>query len=304
MSKKTSYILGILGTILIGTLLYNIFCCQDCCNDEMQTGKPALTSNTGMEDYNSFNITGDDLNYKCHDNFRFLSNGFNNIQPVNDSINTGIGLLKNYFDKNKVDKLVITGYALNSEKNTSAFPNLALARANNLKSYFVSKGISANRFETKGEMRDAWKMSGDTLLGNADFRILEGKEVAAEKTIDWAALKAKLNADPLILYFNTNQSEINLSPEERQKVADLVNYSDNVERSGLNAVGHTDNVGDRTINTKLGLDRANFAKEYLAKNGVVADKITTSSKGPDEPISDNKTSEGKAKNRRTVVTIK
>ena len=304
MSKKTLYILGILGTILIGTLLYNIFCCQDCCKDEVQASKPALTDNSGMGNYNIFNISGDDLNYQCHDNFRFLSNSFNNIQPVNDSINTGIGLLKNYFDKNKVDKLVITGYALNSEKNTSAFPNLALARANDLKSYFVSKGIDANRFETKGEMRDAWKMSGDTLLGNADFRILEGKEISTEKTVDWADMKTKLNADPLILYFNTNQSEINLSPAERQKVADLVNYLDNVQGSGLNAVGHTDNIGDRTINTKLGLDRANFAKEYLAKNGVGADKIATSSKGPDEPIADNKTSDGKAKNRRTVITIK
>jgi OOP family OmpA-OmpF porin len=56
-------------------------------------------------------------------------------------------------------------------------------------------------------------------------------------------------------------------------------------------------------NTQLGQNRADFAKEYLAKNGISADRIISSSKGPDEPIADNATTEGKAKNRRTVVTI-
>lgn len=304
MSKKTSYLLGILATILIGTFLYNKICCQECCAEIPPTNVPVLTDNAGMGDYNIFNLSGNEMNYTCKDNFRFLTNGYNNILPVNDSIDTGIGLLKNYFDKNTNDKIVITGYALNSEKNTSAFPNLALARANDIKSYFVSKGIATNRFELKGELRDAWKTSADTVLGAADFRIMQGEEVAKEKTEDWAALKEKINANPLILYFNTNQSDIDLSVEERQKVADLVHYLDNVADSGLNAVGHTDNVGDRKVNTKLGLDRANFAKEYLSKNGVSGDKITTASKGPDEPIADNKTDEGKSKNRRTVVTIK
>ena len=261
-----------------------------------------LTTNATTGDYNKFNLSGKDLAYTCSDNFRFLSNDFKNIQPVNDSINTGIGLLKTYFDKNK-DKLVITGYALNSEKNTSSYPNLALARANDLKNYFVSKGIESNRFELKGELRDAWKMSGDTILGNADFRIMQAEEVATEKTEDWAALKAKINANPLTLYFNTGQAQINLTDEEKQKVADLSRYLDNVEGAKLNAVGHTDSAGNRETNIKLGLNRANFAKDYLAKNGIIGSKIDATSKGPDEPIADNKTTDGKAKNRRTVVTL-
>jgi OmpA-OmpF porin, OOP family len=306
MSKKTSYILGILATILIGTFLYYTFCCPECCKQEtdVPNATPTLTDTAGIGDYKNFNLSGKDLSYSCHDNFRFLTNGFNNTQPVNDSINTGIGLLKTYFDKNAKDKLVITGYALNSEKNTSAFPNLALARANDIKSYFVSKGIASDRFELKGELRDAWKTSADTLLGPADFRIMQAEEVATEKVVDWVAKKDSLNANPLILYFNTNQSEINLSAEERQKVANIVNYLDNVADAKLSATGHTDSEGNRDQNVTLGLNRANFAKEYLSKNGVTGNKIETSSKGPDEPIADNKTAEGKSKNRRTVVTIK
>jgi OmpA-OmpF porin, OOP family len=294
--------LGILVTILLGTYLYNKLCCGCCQNPSCEENTVAVSDTSVSGDYNKFNLSGKDLDYNCNDNFRFLSNDFNNIQPVNDSINSGIDLLKANFDKNTNQKLVITGYALNSEKNTSAFPNLALARANNLKDYFVSKGIASNRFELKGELRDAWKQSGDTLLGNADFKILQGEEVA-KVTEDWAALKTKINASPLTLYFNTGQAEINLTVEERQKVADLVRYLDNVEGAKLNAVGHTDNAGNHDTNVKLGLNRANFAKEYLSKNGIPAAKIDASSKGPDEPIADNKTPEGKAKNRRTVVTL-
>ena len=304
MSKKLLYVLGILGTIAIGTWLYNSMCCKTCCQDQPSENGDAVatTENIVSGDYNKFSLSGKDLDFTCNTNFRFLSNDFNNIQPVNDSINNGIALLKTNFDNN-LSKLVITGYALNSEKNTSAFPNLALARANNLKDYFVSKGIASNRFELKGEMRDAWKMSGDTILGNADFKILDAAAVAAEPTEDWGVLKAKINANPLILYFNTGQAEISLTAEERQKVADLTRYLDNVEGAKLNAVGHTDNAGNRDANVKLGLNRANFAKDYLSKNGIAAAKIDASSKGPDEPIADNKTADGKAKNRRTVVTL-
>ncbi len=278
-------------------------CCPTCCQENPSENSTVVTTTeTQSGDYKKFNLSGNDLDYSCNDNFRFLSNDFKNIQPVNDSINTGIGLLKTYFNKNK-DKLVITGYALNSEKNTSAFPNLALARANDLKDYFVSKGIASNRFELKGELRDTWKMSGDTILGNADFRIMQAEEVTIEKVEDWAALKAKINANPLTLYFNTGQAEISLTDDERQKVANLVRYLDNVEGAKLNVVGHTDNAGNKDANVKLGLNRANFAKDYLSKNSIPATKIDASSKGPDQPIADNKTANGKSKNRRTVVTL-
>lgn len=301
MSKKTLYLLGILGTILLGTFLYNSMCCQDC-NKEKEIDKNPVVATTGNVEANNFKISGTDFNYDCENNFKFLSNDFKNIQPVDECVNVGINNLKVYFDKSAKSKIEITGYALNSEKNTSAFPNLGLARANDLKDYFVSKGIASNRFELKGELIDAWKVDKDTLYGPANFRVFDPEPTAVK--VDWAAIKASYNAAPLILYFNTGQAEINLTPEERQKVADLVKYLDNVEGSKLSTVGHTDSAGKRENNIKLGQGRSEFAKAYLAKNGVEANRIEATSKGPDEPIADNNTPDGKAKNRRTLVTIK
>lgn len=301
MSKQTLYILGILATIILGAILYPRFCCKDCCG---KTAENAIQSTTRANDEsnNVFRLSGNDFDYSCNDNFRFLSNGFNNIQPVSDSINSGISLLKLFFDRNPNQKLHITGYALNTEKNTSAFPNLGLARANDVKNYFISKGFASNQFETHGELKDVWKVSNDTVWGPVDFKIEQNQ--TAEKTEDWNALKEKINANPLILYFNTNQIEINLTSEERQKVADLSNYLDQVPDAKISCVGHSDATGNRAVNIRLGQGRADFAKEYLSENGISADKIESSSKGSDEPIADSNTAEGKAKNRRTVVSLK
>ena len=72
----------------------------------------------------------------------------------------------------------------------------------------------------------------------------------------------------------------------------------------VSVVGHTDNVGTRELNMKLGQTRADFAKKQLINEEIDSNKIETSSQGPDEPIADNSAAEGKSKNRRTVVTIK
>jgi outer membrane protein OmpA-like peptidoglycan-associated protein len=306
MNKKTSYLLGIALTIIIGTFLYQKYCCDCSCNGDTKSTVSDSTSVAATLDVslNKFKLNGDEFNYQCDDNFKFMKNDFKTLMPVSDSLNLGIDNLKAFFDKNPNQKLMITGYATSDEKNTSAYPNLGFARANDVKNYFVSKGFSASKFDTSGEIRDAWKMSSDTILGPVDYKLLNIEPTATTEKVDWNAMKTKINASPLTLYFKTGETDIALSPEQRQQVADLVRYLDNVSGAKLSAVGHTDNVGDRTINTRLGLERADFARDYLVRNGVSKEKIETSSKGPDEPIADNKTAEGKAKNRRTVVTIK
>ncbi len=307
MSKKTLYLLGILLTIIIGTWLYHKYCCHtcsSCCSGEENT---ALAT-TG--DYAPFALQNGDFSYQCNDNFKFRKDDFKHLEPVSDSINTGILALKDAIAKNPNYKLLLTGYCTKDEKNTSAFPNLGFARANDVKNYLVAKGIPAANLDINGEVKDSWLMQGDTVLGPVRYELQQTTTSSVTTTTtttttteDWSTLKEKINTSPLILYFNTNQTEINLTAEERQKVADIVKYLDKVSGAKVNCVGHTDNVGNRDKNIQLGQERADFAKAYFVKNGISADKINSSSKGPDEPIADNGTAEGRAKNRRTVVTV-
>jgi OmpA-OmpF porin, OOP family len=273
MTKKTSYLLGIGATILIGTILYYYLCCN-CKNDNQSLPEVAAVKPIENSNLSTFSIDGKDFSHKNFGSFNFKNSDFNAILPVN---------------------------ALSTEKNTSAFENLGFARANNIKNYFVSKGVSSELIDINGVVKEDLNIKDTTIYGPVSINVAEAN--AETPTIDWAGVKAKLNANPLILYFNTGQASIDLSVSDRKKITEITRYLDNVEGSKLDVVGHTDNVGDKTKNTKLGLDRADFAKKYLASNGISNDRIASSSKGPDEPIADNTTKKGKAKNRRVEVKI-
>ena len=68
--------------------------------------------------------------------------------------------------------------------------------------------------------------------------------------------------------------------------------------------GHTDNTGTDLINDKLSFKRAEAVKKYLVKKGVSADRIVAIGHGSKMPIASNDTPEGRAMNRRVVMTLK
>jgi len=63
-------------------------------------------------------------------------------------------------------------------------------------------------------------------------------------------------------------------------------------------VGHTDNQGSAKKNKELSKERAESVKKFLVDNGIKANRLTTDGKGSEKPIANNKTEEGRAKNRR------
>ena len=68
--------------------------------------------------------------------------------------------------------------------------------------------------------------------------------------------------------------------------------------------GHTDNVGGKTYNEQLGLERAEAVKRYLyEQHQVPLHKINVISYGEDKPVAPNNTRDGRAQNRRVVVRI-
>ncbi|TAL64037.1 MAG: OmpA family protein, partial [Bacteroidetes bacterium] len=68
--------------------------------------------------------------------------------------------------------------------------------------------------------------------------------------------------------------------------------------------GHSDLVGTPEFNQVLGLKRAQIVSKYLETKGIITGKMITESKGETQPIGDYLTVEGRAKNRRTEITIK
>ena len=68
--------------------------------------------------------------------------------------------------------------------------------------------------------------------------------------------------------------------------------------------GHTDNVGDKVYNEKLGLERAEAVKRYLyEQHQIPLHKMNVISYGEDKPVAPNKNRDGRAQNRRVVVKV-
>jgi peptidoglycan-associated lipoprotein len=68
--------------------------------------------------------------------------------------------------------------------------------------------------------------------------------------------------------------------------------------------GHTDNVGDKMYNERLGLERAEAVKRYLyEQHQVPLHKINVISYGEDKPVAPNQTRDGRSQNRRVVIKV-
>jgi OOP family OmpA-OmpF porin len=69
------------------------------------------------------------------------------------------------------------------------------------------------------------------------------------------------------------------------------------------AVGHTDAIGGDAYNQKLSVRRAEAVKAYMVSKGIERNRVYTEGKGEKQPVADNKTAEGRAKNRRVEIEV-
>jgi OOP family OmpA-OmpF porin len=68
-------------------------------------------------------------------------------------------------------------------------------------------------------------------------------------------------------------------------------------------IGHTDNAGARASNLSLSQARAEAVKAYVTSKGIKAESIAVSGEGPDRPVADNRSADGRARNRRIEFKV-
>ena len=316
MSKNASYLLGIFLTILIGTYFYWKICCTSTADADstvlINTGVNSKNPNTQkfstnanvLENRFSLIDANGDYSFESPDNFTFNISDYALITPISDALNGGIDTLSAYLKVNPNKDITITGLYTSQEVNNSAYPNLGLARANAVKNYFASRGISSEMLDTRGLLLEGLSQSNGIYKGPIKFGMNTSTDDSAKKdTEDMIALKNSLMEKPLVMYFETAAANINLDAEQRMQVANLSIYLDKNPDARLTIIGHTDNTSSVTTNMRLGQERSDFAKQYFIKNGIPEAKIVSTSQGPNKPIATNATEEGRRKNRRTEVNL-
>ena len=102
-------------------------------------------------------------------------------------------------------------------------------------------------------------------------------------------------------FFDFNKSVI--KPEGKAKLDDLVSKIKGINLEVIIAVGHTDSVGSDAYNQKLSVRRSEAVKAYLVSAGIEKNRVYTEGKGEKQPVADNKTAEGRAKNRRVEIEV-
>ncbi len=114
-----------------------------------------------------------------------------------------------------------------------------------------------------------------------------------------------LNTDGFIaldILFDNGKSTI--KSESQLIVAEIHTLLANNASLNISIEGHTDNVGNATSNKKLSEDRAKAVVDALVAKGIAKERLSSVGWGQEKPVADNRTEEGKAKNRRVEIVKK
>ena len=128
-------------------------------------------------------------------------------------------------------------------------------------------------------------------------RATQGTGVAVTQTQD---NQLKLNI-PSDISFDTGRADI--KPNLRPILDQFANGLSNQTNTEVRIVGHTDNVGSNAVNDPLSVQRAQAALNYLAARGVDPSRVFIAGRGEMEPIADNMTEAGRARNRRVEIYL-
>ena len=133
----------------------------------------------------------------------------------------------------------------------------------------------------KAEMEQATQGTGVSVSQTADNQLK--LDIPSDVSFDTNRYEIKSNLRPILDRFATtlNQNPVTM----------------------VTIIGHTDSTGTDAINNPLSVNRAASTRDYLVARGVASNRIAIDGRGSHEPIADNNTVEGRAKNRRVEIFV-
>jgi outer membrane protein OmpA-like peptidoglycan-associated protein len=112
-------------------------------------------------------------------------------------------------------------------------------------------------------------------------------------------LKVNIPSD---LSFDTGSATI--KPQLRPVLDPFAASLKDDPKAQLTIIGHTDSTGSEAVNNPLSVERAQSVRDYLTARGVSPTRIQTEGRGEREPVAENSTEAGRAKNRRVEIFLR
>jgi peptidoglycan-associated lipoprotein len=160
-----------------------------------------------------------------------------------------------------------------------------------------------NEVESQVEVTQSRLRDHDTRIAELDKTTRDAMEraEAAGKLAEGKFIYSLVLSDDAVK-FPVNRHALSQEAESRLK-----DFAERLKGENKNVYleiqGHTDASGGAVYNYKLGEERAEAVRRYLSKQGIALNRMSTISYGKDEPVDNNKTKVGRAKNRRVVVIV-
>jgi len=135
-------------------------------------------------------------------------------------------------------------------------------------------------------------------IGNTAMAKAEAAETLAKGKLLWTTTLTDENTK-----FSFDQAQ--LPPEATQILDELASKVKGLDKAVyIEIEGHTDSIGSEDYNRQLGEKRADAVRNYLNENGgIPLHAMNVISRGEENPVSDNKSKQGRAQNRRVVIRV-
>jgi outer membrane protein OmpA-like peptidoglycan-associated protein len=145
------------------------------------------------------------------------------------------------------------------------------------------------------------------IAGNLWSKRMEDKRKAMEKATQGTGVTVARTADnqlhvnvPSDISFDVGRADLR---SELHPVLDQ--FAQGLDATlHVRVVGHTDNTGSDAVNDPLSVERARSVRDYLASKGVNSQRVEISGEGERQPVADNNTPEGRARNRRVDIFLR
>jgi outer membrane protein OmpA-like peptidoglycan-associated protein len=147
------------------------------------------------------------------------------------------------------------------------------------------------------------------VAGNVWSKRQEDRRIAMEQATRGTGVDVSRTADnqlkvniPSDISFDTGSATI--KPPMRNVLDPFASSLTNDPNARIAIIGHTDSTGSDAVNNPLSLQRAQSVRDYLTARGVPSSRIEIAGHGEREPIADNNSDAGRAKNRRVEIFLR